>query len=174
MVRSWQAFSHYNSPSNSAHLTACLAFNQSIFRPLPSFAGPRLPHLTPLPSFASRRRLHFCSFKPLSRLTLSHSYAKAQKVTPLLSHFCALFQNEYSSNQFIINNLRTLCKNTGGDTPKLGNHDQRATQSPVTFHPSRVAGSLPLATAPQIFTQHHSFEYGTRLIRYPDFTPVTT
>jgi hypothetical protein len=26
----------------------------------------------------------------------------------------------------------------------------------------------------QIFTQLHSFEYGTRLIRYPDFTPVTT
>lgn len=22
--------------------------------------------------------------------------------------------------------------------------------------------------------QHHSFEYGTRLMRYPDFTPVTT
>jgi hypothetical protein len=26
----------------------------------------------------------------------------------------------------------------------------------------------------QIFTQLHSFEYGTRLMRYPDFTPVTT
>ena len=26
----------------------------------------------------------------------------------------------------------------------------------------------------QIFTQLHSFEYGTLLIRYPDFTPVTT
>jgi hypothetical protein len=30
----------------------------------------------------------------------------------------------------------------------------------------------PLAT--QIFIQLHSFVYGTRLIRYPDFTPVTT
>jgi len=26
----------------------------------------------------------------------------------------------------------------------------------------------------QIFIQLHSFEYGTLLIRYPDFTPVTT
>jgi len=31
-----------------------------------------------------------------------------------------------------------------------------------------------VSSSSQIFTQLHSFEYGTRLIRYPDFTPVTT
>jgi hypothetical protein len=34
-----------------------------------------------------------------------------------------------------------------------------------------VTHHLPLH---QTFIQLHSFEYGTRLIRYPDFTPVTT
>jgi|HubBroStandDraft_6_1064221.scaffolds.fasta_scaffold02811_5 hypothetical protein len=32
----------------------------------------------------------------------------------------------------------------------------------------------PITSLLQIFTQLHSFEYGTRLMRYPDFTPVTT
>jgi hypothetical protein len=32
----------------------------------------------------------------------------------------------------------------------------------------------PITSLLHIFTQLHSFEYGTRLMRYPDFTPVTT
>jgi hypothetical protein len=43
--------------------------------------------------------------------------------------------------------------------------ESRGTRSSLLY----VATSLL-----QIFTQLHSFEYGTRLIRYPDFTPVTT
>jgi hypothetical protein len=37
-----------------------------------------------------------------------------------------------------------------------------------------VLASYVITSLLQIFTQLHSFEYGTRLIRYPDFTPVTT
>lgn len=44
----------------------------------------------------------------------------------------------------------------------------------VTGHRSPATGLCSPAAVPQIFTQLHSFEYGTRLIRYPDFIPVTT
>jgi hypothetical protein len=53
----------------------------------------------------------------------------------------------------------------------------RVGSGPIPRGQSLLAPSLLLYIATsllQIFTQLHSFEYGTRLIRYPDFTPVTT
>jgi hypothetical protein len=44
-------------------------------------------------------------------------------------------------------------------------------KSSVAPHPALLCVATSLL---QILIQLHSFEYGTRLIRYPDFTPVTT
>ena len=65
----------------------------------------------------------FLSFPPSHS---SHSFSlfctNRQKLTPSVSISCALFQNEYFSNPFQIDSLRTLLQSTGGGTLSVLQH----------------------------------------------------
>ncbi len=122
----------------------------------------RLPRLSPdakipLPSL----RIASGNSAPLSPFaTTLTSFLQLIENTTTLSPAFATLASCVKHKPFVCHSYK---KEGGGGIPVSG---------PEFRPPLRPLGGH-LAVI-QIFIQLQSFEYGTRLIRYPDFTPVTT
>jgi hypothetical protein len=119
---------------------------------------------------------------PFSPWSASSPHCFLSKLAPTTPLFAALAphptrRNARNPNRFI--NLLHNSRMPGGGGMSPG---KMLSQLPIRRSGrtrSRCSVITPLrrgliASLLQIFTQLHSFEYGTRLMRYPDFTPVTT